>query len=134
MTTIAKTYKPTAKEKAYGKALDAIHARIKAKIGRTPVVFYSAYKTVDGIPVDNLDEIAVKGEVRFVAKHDPFWGGDKGKDFISATVENPTWLEVVAIADKMIRVTCDYHHCFLEAVERVRTIGSVRTAELFLGS
>ena len=34
MTTIAKTYKPTAEEKAYGKTMDAMHAKIEAKIGR----------------------------------------------------------------------------------------------------
>ena len=41
--------------------------------------------------------------------------GDEAKNYVSAVVENATWLDVCVLADEMIRATGDYHH-FLEGI------------------
>jgi hypothetical protein len=88
----------------YGRRLDRIHARIEARIGEKPLVFYSAYP-IEGtdLAVDNLDEIAVEGSVQFFAEHDPFFG--EGTAYTSPIVNSPTWLEVAALAHEMIKTT-----------------------------
>lgn len=53
--------------------------------------------------------------VRLRSKHDDdFWG--PGKDYISPVMNNPSWRKVLGLATKSMKVTGDYHHCFLEAI------------------
>ena len=115
----------------YGKRLDAIHERIAKRLGEKPTVFYSAYKTdQDGLPIDNLDDIAVEGEVQFHAQHDPYWGGGRGYD--SEQVES--WLEIAVLANAMIKTTGDFHHQFLEAINVTGDSNGVKTARFSMGS
>jgi hypothetical protein len=117
----------------YGDRLDAIHERIAARLGEKPVVFYSAYKTdARELPVDNLNEIPIQGEIQFHAKHDPFWG--TGRSYKSAVVDSPTWLEIAVLANDMIKTTGDFHHQFLEGVEVVAACGKVKSVEFMMGS
>lgn len=117
----------------YGQRLNAIHARIAERLGEEPVVFYSAYRTDErGLPIDNLDEVPIDGEILFRAQHDPFWGS--GRSYQSPVVSSPTWLEIATLANDMIKTTGDYHHHFLEAVKVVLTCGDVKTAEFIMGS
>jgi len=112
---------------------EAIQARVKEAIGSDCIVQFSAYP-IDSqeMPIDNLDEQAVSGSVQFVQNHDPFWG--QGKDFTSATVINPTWMEVATIANKMITITGDKQHCYLEGFMRLRTERGLDILELDMGS
>jgi hypothetical protein len=95
------------------------------------------------LPVDNLDDVAVVGRVQFYLPYDAFFAdlsfrprpgarragqpelihgtapegvvrNPEPTDFRSGVVENPTWLDVAAIADEAIRHVQDYHHVFLE--------------------
>ena len=101
----------------YDQMLDYFSARLKHKIKGNVMIRYSAYIVdKEGIPINNLDDIAVKGKVRFYQKHDEFYG--KGKDYVSKVVENPTWLDVSKLANNMIKVTGDKHHIFLEGVSK----------------
>lgn len=102
--------------------------------GEKSYVLYSAYKTdEDGLPVNNLHEVAVKGKAIFVGLYDSFWG--KGKDYQSEVMENPTWLDVAVAANKMIQVTGDYHHVFLEDVYKTNyEIDGVPVYYLSMGS
>lgn len=111
---------------AFGAALermnDRIHQSIRGDGGYTAIyISYSAYRTdKKGIPIDNLDEIAVRGRVRFHQKYEPFWdrhdGGGNGQDYMSPYIKNPTWLDVAKFANEMIKVTGDQSHVFLEGI------------------
>ncbi len=117
----------------YGRRLQAIHERIEERVGAKPVVFYSAYETdADGYPIDNLDEVAIRGRVRFRADHDPYWGS--GRDYVSPFVDSPTWLDVAVLANTMILTTGDRHHCFLERVRIVMECNGFKLARFSMGS
>jgi len=101
-------------EKDSSKAYDAIHDKVEAYIKKTGkrkvFVLYSAYSTdKHGVPINNLDKIAVKGKCQFV----------EGK-YKSPVMENPTWLQMTALANEMIKKTKDTHHCYLEGVRRTK--------------
>lgn len=111
----------------------AIQDRVAEAVGSGCVVRFAAYRIdARGMPIDNLDEIAVPGLVQFVQEHDPFWG--RGADYRSSTLSDPTWLEVAVIANEMIGVTGDRQHRFLEGVTRLRMENEVDVVELDMGS
>jgi hypothetical protein len=113
--------------------IDAIQARVEEAIGSDCVVQFSAYRMDSReMPIDNLDQIAASGSVQFIQDHDPSWG--QGKDYRSATVTNPTWMEVAAIANEMIGITGDKQHCYLEGFTRLRTENGVDILEFDMGS
>lgn len=99
-------------------------------------VIYSAWPGTFEDPVNNLNEVAAEGRVRFVQSHDEFWGGSDGRDYTSNEVLiNPTWLTVARLANDMIMTTLDDHHVFLEGIEYVRTDpDGVDVYEFLMGS
>ena len=135
----------------YGKMLDLMQTRIRAEIlkGVTNkpdfevVVAYSAYTTDDkDVPIDNLDCIAAKGRIKFVAKVSPFWHNfgknpnpkHGGKNYESPVVENPTWLDVAILADDMIRTVGDFHHVFLEKISHRGEKDGIQIYGFLMGS
>ena len=119
-------------DEVYDQRMDAISARVEAAFPDSVVEFSAFTEDDDGLPVDNLDEIAIRGRARFIQKHDSFWG--EGEDYTSDVVENPTWFDLLRIADEMIRTTGDEHHRFLEAFELQHTDADVDVYELWMGS
>ncbi len=97
---------------------DELQDKLQGRLTHLPNVIYSGSPT-DGCPVDNLDEIAVKGWVIFQNDHDDFWG--KGVDYVSEAIENPTWMQLCKLCDDMIKITDDYHHVFFEAIQDIGT-------------
>lgn len=100
-------------------AYDSMHRKILEAVvadGQSARrIFYSAYEAdEDDVPIDNLDKVAVEGTCKFFAEGDNGWG--EGDDYESPEVENPTWLQVAVFANKMVQITGDSHHCFLEGV------------------
>lgn len=81
-----------------------------------PACFYSAYPTVDDIPQDNLDEVAIQGPCILIADKDPYWAGALSQPYQSEILENPTWLELCYHFERCMEATKDYHHVFLEGV------------------
>lgn len=81
------------------------YEQIQDRIKHLNNVIYSAYKSVDGLPVNNLDEIAIHGnnlEIRY---------GD-----YKTTVFEPTWLKICEVADEAISSSGDFHHVYLEGL------------------
>lgn len=120
----------------YGNQLDTMNSAIEDAIGGRAIVFYSAYKTSKstGDPLNNLNQVAIRGKVILAAPYDDFWGED-GKAYQSEVVEDPTWLEVAVLADAMIRTTKDTHHSFLEGVfPTKKKIDGVKVYEFSMGS
>jgi|SRR5690606_12075790 len=120
-------------EDAYDDRLEAISARVEAAYPDGVVEFSAMPDDENGLPIDVLDEIAVTGKVVFIAKNDPFFG--EGSDYRSAVVENPTWMQVVGIANESVACTGDEHHIFLEFLDHVgATDEGIPIYELQFGS
>jgi hypothetical protein len=91
---------------------EAIRARLNAIIPEPRHVIYDAFpRGTDGLPVDNLDEVAASGRVRFF---DDLW--DK---YISEEVENTTWMTVAKLANERILTSGDKHHVFLDGIYEI---------------
>jgi len=127
------------KEKRLAKfkeAIEAMSSKVQKALGGVKrVVEYSAFKTdINKIPVDNLDEVAFRGKIRFVAKKEDYWSSEDSEDYISKVMTDPTWLEVAVLANEMILTVKDTHHVFLELFEVVREEDGVTVAEFGMGS
>ena len=117
----------------YDERLAAIAKRVDAAFPNGHVVFEAFDLDEDGLPVDNLDRVAVAGPVVFIAKHDSFFAS--GRDFQSDTFESPTWLTVVGIANESVACTGDEHHVYLEElVDTGTSINGAQVVELRFGS
>jgi hypothetical protein len=102
-------------EEEYESRMDRINARVEARFPDGAIT-YSAYpEDENGLPIDNLDEIAINGRCYLKATYNSFWG--KGKDYLSAELNNPTWWHVLECANASVAVTGDEHHVFLEGVD-----------------
>lgn len=89
----------------YGPVYDRICAAIKERgVSKMNNVIYSVFGD-DGMPLDNLDEVAVRGPVRFVRD-----------GYISNVMIDPTGLDVAVVANDAIEFTEDYHHVFFEGL------------------
>jgi len=108
--------------------IDQIQERVRAEIDGECVVVYSTYPLDEnGLPVDNLDSIAVKGKVQVV---DEIWDS-----YIGEVLEDPTWLQLAVEANRMIIASGDYHHVSFEAVDEMEeTEEGVTILSLDLGS
>jgi len=102
----------------YQEASDPMHQKVEdlvRKSGQDFHVYYSAYEsTPEGIPIDNLDEVPIKGKIKVVEQGSDFFGSGKG--YRSKVLDSPTWLELCVVANEMIIATGDLHHIYLEAV------------------
>lgn len=74
---------------------------------------YSVYHKNRLLPVLS---VAITGPCRFIRCGDDFFGN--GDSYESEVIHNPTWAQVLDIANDMIKATGDCHHVFLEGVER----------------
>lgn len=97
------------------------------------LVQFSAYQQDNnGLPINNLDDIAISGKVVIVATHDAVWG--EGKNYQSDVVESPTWRSLVELANEMIITTGDRHHIFLEDFEIIDVVNDVQFVVFYMGS
>ncbi len=108
--------------------VEQMQRRVESAIEGETEVVYAAYPTNErGLPIDNLDEIAVHGETR---SEDEIWDS-----YIGEVIENPTWLQLAVEANRMIVASNDYHHVAFEAIQVVReTEDGVKVLSLALGS
>jgi hypothetical protein len=121
------------KDELFEQRLRDIEERAAESLPEEALVIYSAFALDgDGLPLDNLDDVAVAGRCIFMQKHNPFFG--KGKDFVSAEFNSPTWLQLCAVANDMILVTGDQHHVFLEGVTVLREENGIKVVEFEMGS
>lgn len=92
--------------------------RVKNKAKGRVYIVYNAY-TIDskGVPVNNIDDVAVCGDVRFFKPIDPF-STAKGKAYKSRVVTNPKWLDIAILANSSIKKTKDYTYVILNGIEQ----------------
>jgi hypothetical protein len=118
-------------DEAWGERFDKIQQRVANAIKGKCYVQFSAYQQdKHGLPVDNLDEVAFHGKVKFVIKQDS-WRADT---YMSPVITNPTWLDVAILANEMIKQTKDTHHVYLEDIEATGKQGEVTILEFVMGS
>ena len=123
---------------AYCEQLDKMEKMVKDALpeGERAYVCYSAYKTskTTGNPLNNLKQVAISGKVIMHQNRDDFGFGG-GSKYTSEVLENPTWLDISVAANKMIPITGDYHHSFLEAVYPAKKrIDGVKVYSFSMGS
>ena len=118
----------------YSKRIKAMHDKIQEVLGSDELlVYYSAYATRNDLPVNNINRIAFKGKGILIAENDSFWG--EGESYESDVVENPTWLQIAVLANAMIKKTGDFHHSFLEGVNRTKeTKDGIPVFKFLMGS
>jgi hypothetical protein len=120
-------------DKAYASACDAIQNRVKGSIGPKCVVYFSAYTLdEDQVPVDNLDEVPVTGKL--LVRGSRLRGGQRGTEYESCVLENPSWLDLCGIANDQIIATRDREHRYLEGIEVVENNGDVQLTAFRLGA
>jgi len=111
----------------WDKMEDRIEEAVLASGQKKVYVIYSAYESdEEDEPIDNLDEVAIKGKCVLFAPQETYFGGEISRSYVSPIVENPTWLQLCVLANAMIRRTRDRHHCFLEGVDLCRGLMDVR--------
>jgi hypothetical protein len=87
-------------DKAHAAAFDAIQSRVRAHVNQKCFVVFSGYKCdQDNVPIDNLDEVPISGNVKIRASRERLASGNPKKDYESEVFENPTWLDLCAIAN-----------------------------------
>lgn len=127
------TFSIYANEVDWGKRYDEIQAQVCSRISEQCIVKYSAYTDdKNGLPLNNLKDVAVPGKVVILAKHDPSWG--KGKNFKSEVLDNPSWLDLTIQANKMILTTGDQHHRYLEGFAILHIQDGIKYIVLHMGS
>ena len=128
----------------------SLQDRVEEYVGRDCLVSFSAYeadpyydalerkdwggskKLRTDILRDNLDEVPIKGKIKFISKY--AWVQDGHENYESEVVESPTWLEICRFTEEMIKTTGDKHHIFLESVYVDRMEGDIQVVELSMGS
>lgn len=119
-------------ETDFDEAMSNIQERVNQAIEGERFVYYSAYEhDSNEIPINNLDDIAVKGKVYFFEEHVTT---GPGTDYTSPIVENPTWLQVAILANEMIKTTGDTHHIFLENIEILKEENGIKQMGFRMGS
>ncbi len=118
----------------YSKRIEAMHNKVKHALrDEEQFVYYSVYPTKNDLPIDNIDDVAFEGKGILVAEKDSFWGD--GERYESEVVENPTWVQISVLANAMIKTTGDYHHNFLEGIQRTeKTKDGITIFEFAMGS
>ena len=106
--------------------LERIDKKIVKKYGKNLDVIYSAYTDEN----DRLDEIAATGKVIFVRKKDDWCD----RAWQSQVMENPTWMDLIPIAEEMIRMSKDFHHVFLESIRKVKSVNGIDYYKFCMGS
>jgi hypothetical protein len=72
--------------------------------------------------IDNrLFERFYEDNMIIINKYNNFFSVDNavGDDYISRTLHNPTYLDILAEANKSVVYTGDYHHTFLEGINKI---------------
>lgn len=105
------------------KVQDEIDAMVRERLGRDRpgrevyTQFSVNQRDQDDVLVNNLLEVAIKGEVVLVSDHD---SDERGKRWKSGVLHDPTWLDLCVLHDDSIHATGDTHHCFLEGVVKLK--------------
>ena len=83
------------------------------------------------VPDAALQDTAFEGKALIVTKGCSFFGNGKG---FTATVDSPTWADLLKVATDSQAATGDLHHNFFEGLDHVATVSDISVYNLVLGS
>ena len=83
------------------------------------------------VPDTALQDTAFEGKALIVTKGCSFFGNGKG---YTATVDSPTWADLLKVATDSQAATGDLHHNFFEGLDHVATVSGISVYSLVLGS
>ncbi|MEM7143590.1 MAG: hypothetical protein AAF591_00555 [Verrucomicrobiota bacterium] len=108
--------------------VDRMQKRLESAINGQTEVIYAAYPTDErGLPIDNLDEIAIRGRIQVI---DDVW--DK---YTGEIITDPTWMDLAIEANRMIAANGDTRHKWFENFEVLGSKNAnVTTITLDVGS
>jgi len=89
---------------------------------------------------DNLlhrvkNEVVMKGKIKIIQDYNEYRDSSafkSGRDYESAIVEDPTWLDLMEIANEMIETTKDTTHINVNGIELVQDIDDIQLCRLKL--
>ena len=106
--------------------LDYFDLILKNNINDKVLVRYSAYNLdKNGVPINNLYDIAIEGKVIFNYKYN-------GLEYVSDYIKNPRWIDVCKLANDMILKLNVKDKLFLEGISDVHMFSNVIT--FYMGS
>jgi hypothetical protein len=118
-------------DKAHAAAFDAIQNRVRARVNQKCFVVFSGYKRdQDNVPIDNLDDVPISGSIKIRASRERLASGNPKKDYESEVFENPTWLDLCAIANAHLVQRAHRRELYLESASVVCTEGDVKIVEI----
>lgn len=80
----------------------------------------------------DISDVAIEGRCVIVDKYREYWARHRdGKNYRSAVMTDPTWEDLMVVANEVIRTTGDWHHVFLETIEEVKDPGLQQLADAF---
>lgn len=122
-------------EKAVDEIENIVNKACKDAGHKKVYITYSAYnEDVNGIPINNLNDIAVNGKVILIVKSTSFFGGPKSRPYVSDVLTDPTWLDVCIQANASVRYTRDRSHIFVESLGNHAPIDGIPVRVILLGS
>lgn len=109
----------------------AIQERVAAAVaGELRVIYAATEEDAQQLPIDNLDEQAFAGQIRFV-EVDPL----DGERFESEVLTDPSWLDLAVLANRMLQQLGYEERVYLEGFEVIRRPrDKPRVARFLLGS
>jgi len=94
---------------------DAMYNQVEEDCEPPCHIEFSAYPNDDNdVPINNLNDVAIKGRVVLM---DDGHGGFDGGSYVSAIIEDPTWIQLCYLFNESVKITKDFHHRFLEGVQ-----------------
>lgn len=81
------------------------------------ISYDNIYYTID----NKLFERIYKDNIILINKYNDFFSVENGvgDDYVSKTLNNPTYLDILAEANKSVVYTGNYHHIFLEGINQI---------------
>jgi hypothetical protein len=118
-------------DKARATAFDAIQDRVRAWVNQKCFLVFSAYKCdQDNVPIDNLDEVPISGDVKIRASGHRVPSGNRRKDYESAVLRNPTWLDLCVIANAHLVQRIRRRQIYLKTAKVVGTEDDVQSGKI----
>lgn len=108
---------------------DKVINGIKSIGSKEIIVVYKAYEEdTQQMPIDNLEQIAVQGKVRFASSANVYGRKITGLDYLSKIFVNPTWLQAAFLANQMLEKNGERRRICLENILVCRRENGIKKA------
>ncbi len=91
----------------------------------------------DNLLVKVKNDVVLKGKVKIIQDYNEYRDSSafkSGRDYESDIVEDPTWLDLMVVANEMIEITKDTTHINVTGIELVQEIDDIKLCRLTLSA